>query len=103
MAHRKTSKRCKAKTVLRLADLEQSKNAVLQSSAQPVCRYRTVMPSTNLSDGTVPNHLWHLTELSSFAVSSFSNRRALRSCTINVLLAVVRRLAYEASDTGLLS
>jgi hypothetical protein len=31
MAHRKTPKRSKAKTMLRLADLEQSKNAVLHS------------------------------------------------------------------------
>jgi hypothetical protein len=31
MAHRKTSKHSKAKTILRLADLEQSKNAVLHS------------------------------------------------------------------------
>ena len=47
-------------------------------SAQPVRKNRTVMPSTNLSDGTVPNHVWHLTELSSFAIGSFSNRRTLR-------------------------
>src|SRR5947208_15883941 len=31
MAHRKTSKRSKAKTMLRLADLEQLKNAALHS------------------------------------------------------------------------
>jgi hypothetical protein len=31
MAHRKTSKRSKARTMLRLADLEQPKNAVLHS------------------------------------------------------------------------
>ncbi len=31
MAHRKNSKRSKARTMLRLADLEQSKNAVLHS------------------------------------------------------------------------
>ena len=31
MAHRKASKRPKGKTILRLADLEQSKNAVLHS------------------------------------------------------------------------
>jgi hypothetical protein len=31
MVHRKTSKRSKAKTMLRLADLEQSRNAVLHS------------------------------------------------------------------------
>jgi hypothetical protein len=35
------------------------------------------MPSTNSSDGTVPNRAWHLTELSSFATGSFSNRRTL--------------------------
>ena len=33
MAHRKTSKRPKARTILRLHDLEQSKNAVLHSLA----------------------------------------------------------------------
>ena len=31
MAHRKTTKRSKARSMLRLADLEQSKNAVLHS------------------------------------------------------------------------
>ena len=31
MAHRKTAKRSKARSMLRLADLEQSKNAVLHS------------------------------------------------------------------------
>src|SRR5450759_1821764 len=35
MAHRKTSKRSKARTMLRLADLEQSKNAVLHSLGAP--------------------------------------------------------------------
>jgi len=33
MAHRKKSKRSKSKTILRLPDLEQSKNAVLHSLA----------------------------------------------------------------------
>jgi hypothetical protein len=56
MSHRKTSKRSKAKTMLRLADLEQSKHAVLHSLG---------------------------------AASS------QESCNV--------RLAYEASDTGLLS
>jgi hypothetical protein len=43
MAHRKTSKRSKAKTILRLADLEQSKNAVLHSLGAPVRKNHTVM------------------------------------------------------------
>jgi hypothetical protein len=46
-------------------------------SAQPVHKNRTAMPSTNSSDGTVPNHVWHLTELSSFATGSFSTKRTL--------------------------
>jgi integrase len=61
------------------------------------------MPSTNLSDGSVPNHVWHLTELSSFAIGSFSNRRALRPPPSMCVSPAVRRLAYEASDTDLLS
>jgi hypothetical protein len=47
-------------------------------SAQPVRKNHTVMPSTNLLDGIVPNHVWHLTEPSSFATGFFSNRRTSR-------------------------
>ena len=43
-------------------------------SAQPARKNHTVMPSTNLSDGTVLNLVWHLPS------------------TINVRLAAVRRL-----------
>jgi len=78
MAHRKASKGSKAKTILRLADLEQSKNAVLHSLGGASRKHHTVMPSMNLLDGTVPNHVWHLTELSSFATGSCLNRRTLR-------------------------
>jgi hypothetical protein len=39
-------------------------------SAQPVRKNHTVMPSTNLLDGIVPNHVWHLAEPSSFATGS---------------------------------
>ena len=38
MAHPKTSKRSKARTMLRLADLEQSKNAVLHSLGYAIWR-----------------------------------------------------------------
>jgi len=72
-------------------------------SAQPVRKNHTVLPSTNLSDGIVPNHVWHLTELSSFAIGFFLEQKGLAHSTINVRLAAVRRLGYEASDTGLLS
>ncbi len=42
-------------------------------SQRPVRKNHTVMPSTNSSGGTVPNRVWPLTELSSFATGSFSN------------------------------
>jgi len=61
------------------------------------------MPSTNSSAGTVRNRVWPLTELWSCGIGSSSNRKTSHPSTINVRLAAVRRLAYEASDTGLLS
>jgi hypothetical protein len=47
-------------------------------SARPVRKNHTVTPSTNLSGGTVPNHVWHLTGRSSSGTGSFSNRRTSR-------------------------
>jgi hypothetical protein len=77
MAHRKTSKRSKARRMLRLADLEQSKSRFFTRSAQRVRKNHTVMPTTSLSGGIAPNRVFHLTELSSFATGSFSNKRTL--------------------------
>jgi site-specific recombinase XerC len=57
----------------------------------------------NTRAGTAPNLVCLLTEPSFFATVSFSNKRNLAASTINVRLAAVRRLAYEAADTGLLS
>jgi len=71
-------------------------------SVQPVRKSHTVMLSTSLSGGIAPNRVFHSTELSSFATGSFEQKN-LAPSTINVRLAAVRRLAYEASDTGLLS
>jgi hypothetical protein len=51
--HRKKSKPSKAKTILRLPDLEQSKSAVLIRSQWPVRKNHTVMPSTSSSGGIV--------------------------------------------------
>ena len=70
-------------------------------SAQPVRKNHTVMPSTNSSGGIVPNHVWHLTVVLRYRF--FLEQKNLAPSTINVRLAAVRRLAYEASDTGLLS
>src|ERR1019366_5211669 len=103
MAHRKTSKRSKAKTILRLPDLEQSKNAVLHSLGAA---------SSQESYGHAIDEFigWYCSE----PRPSFNRTFVLRSRFVrekkpgapsasNVPLAAVRRLPYEASDPGLLS
>jgi site-specific recombinase XerD len=103
MAHRKTSKRSKARSMLRLADLEQSKNAVLHSLGAA---------SSQESYGHAIDEFigWYCSEprlaFSRTVVLRyrfFLEQKNLAPSTINVRLAAVRRLANEASDTGLLS
>ena len=104
MARRqKIAKRPKPKTVLRLPDLEQSKNAVLNSLAAA---------SSQESYGHAIEEFigWYCSEprlaFNRTVVLRYRfilEQRNLAPATINVRLAAVRRLAYEASDTGLLS
>jgi hypothetical protein len=75
MAHRKASKRSKARTMLRLADLELRFST---RSAQRARKNHTVIRSTSLSGGIAPNHVFHSTELLSFATGFFSNRKTSR-------------------------
>jgi hypothetical protein len=101
MAHRKTSKRTKARTMLRLADLEQSKNGVLHSLGAA---------SSQESYGHAIDEFigWYCSEPRLafnrpvvLRYRFFLEQKNLAPSTINVRLAAVRRLAYEASDTGL--
>ena len=80
MAHRKTSKRSKARTMLRLADLEQSKSAVLH-----------LLGATLLAVGrqTFPNREGKVCSL----YARFTNLRPTSSvapCRIKFGLTVVR-------------
>ena len=59
-------------------------------------------PLTSSSLGTVLTHGWHSTK-PWFCVIVFTCRSAAAPGPINVRLAAVRRLAYEAADAGLLS
>src|SRR3984893_18078922 len=103
VAHQKKSKRSKSKTILRLPDLEQSKNAVLHSLAAA---------SSQESYGHAIDEFigWYCSE----PRLAFNRTVVLRArpllekkprapSAINVRLAAVRRLGYEAADTGLLS
>ena len=101
MAHRKKSKRSKSKTILRLPDLEQSKNVVLHSLAAA---------SSQESYGHAIDEFigWYCSEprlafnrTVVLRYRFFLEQKSLAPSTINVRLAAVRRLAYEASDTGL--
>lgn len=104
MARRKkTAKRSTPKTILRLPDLEQSKNAVLNSLAAP---------SSQVSYGHAIDEFigWYCSEprlafnrTVVLRYRFFLEQNNLAPSTINVRLAAVRRLAYEAADTGLLS
>jgi hypothetical protein len=99
----KTSKQSRARTMLRLADLEHSKNAVLHflgaASSQESCGHAIdefigwccSEPYLALNRTVVLRHRF------------FLEQKNLAPSAINVRLAAVRRLAYEASDTGLLS
>lgn len=89
--------------MLRLADLEQSRNAVLHSLGAA---------SSQESYGHAIDELigWYCSEPRlSFnrtvvlRYRFFLEQKNLAASTINVRLAAVRRLAYEASDSGLLS
>src|ERR1700720_4486944 len=94
-------RRTLAKTVLRLPDLEQSKNAVLNSLAAPSSQewYRHAMEEfigwdcSNLDCISV--------EPLCFGIGSSWSRRTLRLQQLTFAWPQSRRLAYEASDTGL--
>jgi site-specific recombinase XerD len=100
---KKNKKPLRRKIVLRLPDLDHSKNAVLnsQSSANSRRNYKFAMeqfitwycsePRLSLNRAVVLRFRLYLESL------------GLAAGTINQRLAAVRRLAYEAADSGLLS
>ena len=99
----KKAKHSKAKTILRLPDLEQSKRAVLNSLA--------AASSQESYEHAIDEFIgWYCSEPRlSFSRTVvlryrfFLEQKKLAPSTVNVRLAAVRRLAYEAADTGLLS
>ena len=99
----KRAKRPLAKMILRLPDLEQSKNAVLNSLAAQSSResYRHAMEEFIGWYCSEPRLSFSRTVVLRYRF--FLEQSNLAPSTINVRLAAVRRLAYEASDTGLLS
>ena len=103
MVHHNKSKRSKAKTILRLPDLEQSKTAVLHSlgAASSQESYRHAIDEFIGWYCSEPRLAFNRTVVLRYRF--FLEQRNLAPSTIIVRLAAVRRLAYEAADTGLLS
>src|SRR6201997_3925982 len=101
--HKRNKKPPCRKIVLRLPDLDRAKSAVLNSLSSPSSRrnYKFAMeqfitwycsePRLALNRTVVLRFRLHLESL------------GLAAGTINQRLAAVRRLAYEAADSGLLS
>jgi hypothetical protein len=99
----KKSKTKHRRTVLRLSDLDHSKAAVLNSL--------TSLASRRTYEYAIEEFIaWYCSEprlaFNRFVVTRYRMQleaRCLAAATINQRLAAVRRLAYEASDCGLLS
>jgi site-specific recombinase XerD len=104
MAKTSKSKRKRApKSVLKLPDLEQSKSAVLNSLTSPSSQrsYNHAIREFIEWYCSEPRLAFNKTVLTRYRISL--EQRHYAPSTINLRLAAVRRLAYEASDSGLLS
>src|SRR5271166_218376 len=104
MAKSSNPKRKKTpKAVLRLSDLEQSKSAVLNSlvSSSSQRSYDHAIREFIEWYCSEPRLAFNKTVVTRYRISL--EQRSYAWSTINLRLAAVRRLAYEAADCGLLS
>jgi hypothetical protein len=92
-----------AKSVLRLPDLDHSKTSVLQSLGSVASKrtYAYAMNDFITWYCSEPRLAFGRTVVLRYRYELEARR--LSPATINLRLAAVRRLAYEASDNGLLS
>jgi hypothetical protein len=93
----------KPKAVLRLPDLEQSRSAVLNSLTSPSSRRAYDHAIRDFIDWycSEPRLSFNKTVVTRYRINL--EQAPYAASTINVRLAAVRRLAYEAADSGLLS
>jgi site-specific recombinase XerD len=100
---RSKSNRKKAKTVLRLPDLEFAKTAVLNSLSSPDAQRGYRHAIDEFVDWYCSEPRLAFNRIVVLRYRNFLESRQLASGTINLRLGAVRRLAYEAADSGLLS
>src|SRR5580693_3756294 len=103
VAKSKMKRKRAPKSVLKLPDLEQSKSAVLNSLASPSSQrtYDHAIREFIEWYCSEPRLAFNKTVVTRYRISLEQQHYA--STTINLRLAAVRRLAYEAADCGLLS
>ncbi len=103
MSQKQNRKRRSTRTTLRLPDLDHSKNSVLQSlgSAASKRTYGAAIEDFITWYCSEPRLAFGRTVVLRYRYELESRR--LAPATINLRLAAVRRLAYEASDNGLLN
>src|SRR6201992_4156486 len=103
MAKSKEKRKRMPKHVLKLPDLEQSKSAVLNNltSRSSQRTYDHAIREFIEWYCSEPRLAFNKTVVTRYRISL--EQRHYASTTINLRLAAVRRLAYEASDCGLLS
>src|ERR1700712_5364979 len=103
MAKSKMKRKRTSKSVLKLPDLEQSKSAVLNSLTSPSSQrsYDHAIREFIEWYCSEPRLAFNKTVVTRYRISL--EQRNYASSTINLRLAAVRRLAYEAADCGLLS
>ena len=103
MAKSKAKRKRAPKSILKLPDLEQSKSAVLNSLTSPSSQRTYDHAIREFIDWycSEPRLAFNKTVVTRYRISL--EQRHYASTTINLRLAAVRRLAYEAADCGLLS
>ena len=103
MPHRKRGKRKPPKRILALPDLEHAKTAVLNSltSASGQRTYEHAIREFVAWYCSEPRLAFNRTVVLRYRIHLEQRRYA--PATINLRLAAVRRIAYEAADAGLLS
>ena len=99
----KNKRKRNPKTVLKLPDLEQSKSAVLDSLTSQSSQRSYDHAIREFIDWycSEPRLAFNKTVVTRYRINLEQAKYA--SSTINLRLAAVRRLAYEAADCGLLS
>src|SRR5438128_5113937 len=99
----KNKRKRNPKSVLKLPDLEQAKSAVLNSLTSPSSQRSYDHAIREFIDWycSEPRLAFNKTVVTRYRISL--EQRQYAPSTINLRLAAVRRLAYEASDCGLLS